>query len=69
VSENGNGHKPTNRELAETDQAFRKVCEAAGIHPSRLQYRKWKWGRGAARAYERTHPLDNAATSSVMSAK
>lgn len=69
MSENGNGHRATNRELAETDPVFRRVCEAAGIHPSRLQFRKWKHGRGAARAYERAHPLDNANTSSVMSAK
>lgn len=37
-----------NRELAATDTEFRKACAQAGVYPSRVQYRKWKHGRGAA---------------------
>ncbi len=57
MNENGNGHRPTNREMAQTDQEFRKACEAAGVYPSRLQFRKWRHGRGAARAHLRLTSL------------
>lgn len=43
---NGNGKRLTNREAAQTDEEFRQACAVAGVYPSRLQFRKWKIGRG-----------------------
>lgn len=47
---NQNGRRLTNRELAETDQLFRRACEIAGLQPSRTRYRRYKHGYG--RPYE-----------------
>ena len=67
MNANGNGHRPTNRELAQTDVEFRAACEAAGVYPSRTAYRKWKWGRGAARAFERALLLDKSRATHIVS--
>lgn len=40
--------KLTNRAMAQLDVSFKQACEKAGVYPSRQQYRKFKWRRGAA---------------------
>ena len=45
---------PTNRELAESDQLFRRACETAGVYPSRTRYRKYKHKQGKAFEVART---------------
>ena len=68
---------PTNRELAQTDEAFRAACATAGVEPNRIQYRKWKSRRGIAfltanhttRELQRTGLLDKTPTQPIASGK
>lgn len=45
----------TNRELAQTDPVFLKACKLAGVFPSRIQYRKFKYKRGQVWMYWSRH--------------
>lgn len=38
----------TNRQKAALDPEFLVACKLSGVHPSREQYRKFKWGKGRA---------------------
>ena len=49
----------TNKQLAETDEAFRTACAAVGQFPSRNRYRRFKHKRGLA-YLTANHAVDNA---------
>ena len=38
----------TNRQKASQDPEFLIACKLSGVHPSREQYRKFRWGKGRA---------------------
>lgn len=41
-------HPMTNRQRAALDPEFLIACKLSGVHPSREQYRKFRWGKGRA---------------------
>lgn len=53
----------TNRQQAQSDLLFRRVCELSGVFPSRNNYRKWKYQRGRAWEYFIAHRMLCVSTS------
>ena len=57
----------TNREMAQTDPTFLAACKLAGVSPSRLQYRKFKYKRGQVWMFWREHLATHIDKSQGMS--
>jgi hypothetical protein len=45
-----------NRRFAESDTDFRKLCDKAGVPPTKRQASKFRQGRGKAKEAQRADP-------------